>query len=54
MFLDEAIISSDNKKIIKKGIKVGLKAPFKRSKSLSKDLVPDEKVLIDALKRVEK
>jgi len=53
-FLDEAIISSDNKKIIKEGLKVGLKAPFKRSKNLSKDLVPDEKVLIDALKRVEK
>ncbi len=53
-FLDESIISSDNKKIIAEGVRAGLKAPFVRSKILSKDLVPDEKVLIDALNRIEK
>ena len=52
-FLDEAIISSDNKKIIQEGLKSGLKAPFLRPKELSGDLISDEKVLIDVLKKTE-
>lgn len=52
-FLDEAIISSDNKKIILEGLKSGLKAPFLRPKELSGDLISDEKVLIDVLKKTE-
>ena len=48
-FIDEALISSDNKKIIKVAEESGLNAPFRRPEELSGDRVSDYEVLSHAL-----
>ncbi len=53
-FLDEAVLSTDHNLIAKEGLSAGLKVPFKRPKNLSKDLVSDEMVIIDVIKKMEK
>ena len=53
-YIDDAVISSDDKAIILDAQKNGLSFYFKRPSSLSGDRVPDVPVLINALNETEK
>ena len=52
--IDQAIISTDHKKIANYAVKSGLKFYFIRPKKISGDRVSDTKVLLHALKETEK
>ena len=52
-FLDTKIVSTDHKLIAKEAIKSGFEVPFLRPKKLSGDLIKDEDVMFDVLKKTE-
>ena len=52
--IDKAIVSTDHRRIAKMAIKSGLSVPFKRPVKISGDKISDYKVIIHALKFIEK
>ena len=52
--IDKIVVSTDHKKIIKKAEKLGFDVPFKRPKNLSGDRVSIAKVIMHAIKFIEK
>ncbi len=53
-FIDDIVLSSESKKIIKLGKKIGFNVPFKRPFHLSKDNVSASKVVLHTLKKIKK
>ena len=53
-YIDVAVVSSDNEKIIDTACRFGLEAPFRRPQQLSGDLISDYQVLTHALVETEK
>ena len=53
-YIDVAVVSSDNEKIIETACSFGLEAPFLRPQDLSGDLISDYQVLSHALIETEK
>lgn len=53
-YVDAAVVSSDNEKIIESACQFGLEAPFRRPPHLSGDCISDYQVLIHALTEMEK
>ncbi len=53
-YIDAAVVSSDNDKIIESACEFGLEAPFRRPQHLSGDSISDYEVLIHALTETEK
>ena len=53
-YIDAAVISSDNEKIIEIALEHGLDAPFRRPQHLSGDRISDYQVLLHALTETEK
>lgn len=52
-YIDVAVVSSDNEKIIEVACEYGLEAPFRRPQQLSGDLISDYQVLSHALIQTE-